>query len=60
MTEQEVSRYISLVDRQTFLIMHFGIDWKPEYSQELEQIDRELKELRPLVDAQHTRKEVIT
>ena len=56
MTEQEVSRYISLVDRRTFLLMHSGIDWKPEYSQELEQIDRELKALRPLVDAQHTRK----
>lgn len=32
-----------------------GIHWKPEYGAELEKIDRELSELRPLVEQEHQR-----
>lgn len=50
MTEKQVSRYIDLVHRKTHIFVHSGVDWKPEYGLEIEQIDRELKTLRPLVE----------
>ena len=37
---------------------YMGIDWKPEYGPELEAIDRELAELRALVDMEHERRAV--
>ena len=53
MTAQQVSRYIDLVNRRTDILNHSGVDWKPEYGLELNQIEKELAELRPLVDAEH-------
>lgn len=50
MTEKQVSRYIDLVHRRTYILTHSGVDWKPEYASETEQIDRELEILRPLVE----------
>lgn len=50
MTEKQVSRYIDLVHRKTYILTHNGVGWKPEYASEMEQIDRELKTLRPLVE----------
>lgn len=52
MTDKEIVRYITLVDRR-LVIMTSGIDWKPEYGIELEAIDQELALLRPLVDQGH-------
>ena len=46
MTEKEILRYLTLVERRCFIVEHCGIDWKPEYGPELEAIDRELAELR--------------
>ena len=57
MTDKEVCRYIDLVDRRVFIITHSGVDWKPEYSAELEAIDRELTELRKKVDREYRQKE---
>ena len=50
MTEKQVSRYIDLVRRRIYILAHSGVDWKPEYGLEMEQIDRELEKLRPLVE----------
>ena len=50
MTAQQVSRYIDLVNRRTDILNHSGVDWKPEYGLELNQIEKELAELSPLVD----------
>lgn len=50
-TDSQVLRYIDLVDRRVFIIMHSGIDWKPEYEQELVEIDREISSLRRLIDS---------
>lgn len=36
MTDKEVCRYLELVDRRLFILIHSGIDWKPEYTPELE------------------------
>lgn len=52
MTEKDVLRYIYLVDRR-LNILTSGVHWKPEYETELEDIDRELSELRFLVDEEH-------
>lgn len=51
MTEQDVLRYLQLVDRRVKILLCSGVDWKPEYVQELEDIDKELAVLRNLVDA---------
>ena len=52
MTQKDVLRYICLVDRRLTLLTS-GVHWKPEYDRELEHIDRELSELRVLVDVEH-------
>ncbi len=57
MTDREVCRYLELVDRRLFILAHSGVDWKPEYAAELEAIDKELAELRRLVDQEHERRE---
>ena len=57
MTENEVLRYLYLVDRRITILMDSGVNWKPEYGPELEAIDRELSVLRELVDAEHQRQE---
>ena len=56
MTAEEVLKYIQLVSRKSFIICHSGNDWKPEYEIEMKQIDQELSLLRPLVDAEHTKR----
>lgn len=56
MTEQQVIRYLDLVHRRLVLYA-MGKDWKPEYDQELEEIEKELKELIILRDQEHERRE---
>lgn len=53
MTDKEVCRYLGLVNRRLFIIIHSGIDWKPEYALELEAIDRELARLKEMVNCEH-------
>ena len=56
MTAQQVSRYIDLVNRRMQILEHCSVDWKPEYGLELNLIEKELADLRPLVDAEHQRR----
>lgn len=51
MTDEQVVRYTELTARRMEIVMHSGASWKPEYGQELEEIDKELAELRRHVDA---------
>lgn len=55
MNKHDVSKYIDLLHRRTFILLHSGIDWKPEYKTELRQINQELALLRPLVDQEHSK-----
>ena len=55
LTARDVIRYLWLVDRKLSLLTA-GIDWKPEYGPELEAIDKEIKELRVLIDREHARR----
>lgn len=57
MTEQQAARYLYLVDRRLVLLMT-GKDWKPEYGLELEEIEKELAELIPLVERERKKFEV--
>ncbi len=57
MTDKEVCRFLELMDRRMFIVMHSGVSWKPEYGSELEAIDRELARLRALVGQAHEQKE---
>ena len=50
MTDQQVLRYLELVDRLLWINLHCGVDWKPEYGPELEAVRTELAELRPMVE----------
>ena len=59
MKQEQVSRYLDLVARRTYILTHSGVDWKPEYAKEMQQIDKELAILRPLVDQEHKRREMM-
>lgn len=50
MTGKQVNRYLDLVKRRLYILNHSGIDWKPEYTEELKQINQELEQLRPIVE----------
>ena len=50
MTNQQVVRYLTLVDRKLQILLDSGIYYKPEYAEEMEAIDKEIAELRPLVE----------
>lgn len=56
MTARQVSRYIDLVNRRMYILNHSGVDWKPEYGLELNEIEKELAELRPLINAEHQKR----
>lgn len=49
---EQVTRYLRLLDRRMYIVMHSGADWKPEYEQELEEIDNEISVLREQMDPQ--------
>ena len=56
MTAEQVQQYIKLANRKSFIICHSGNDWKPEYEEELQQINQERALLRPLVNAEHAKR----
>ena len=56
MTAEQVSKYIDLMHKRMHILTHSGVDWKPEYSEEIAKIDKELAELRPLVDQEHEKR----
>lgn len=56
MTQNEILRYLHLVDRKLTLLTS-GIQWKPEYGEELKNIEKELSGLRILVDKEHRKRE---
>ncbi len=58
MSDKEVCRYPELVDRRLFIIIHSGIDWKLGYISEMEDIDKELAELRVLVEKAHRQRRI--
>lgn len=51
MTDEQVVRYTQLTARRMEIVMHSGASWRPEYGQELEEIDAELAALRQQLDA---------
>lgn len=57
MIDAEVIRYVNAVHLRMHILLHSGIDWKPEYDQMLEKANKELAELRPLVDEELRRRE---
>lgn len=57
MTDKQICRYTALVSRKAEIYSRYsGIHWKSEYGAELEKIDRELSELRPLVEQEHQKR----
>jgi len=55
MAEKYVLRYLYLIDRRLTLITS-GINWKPDYDEELAGIDKELEQLRVIVDKEHEKR----
>lgn len=58
MTDQQILRYLQLAYRLSEIALLSGVDWKPEYGPEITQIEKELSELRPLVDQAHQEEEI--
>ena len=56
MTEKEVLRYLILVDRKLEIYISSGINWKPEYESELVNIDKELAQLRILIELESNKR----
>ena len=56
MDDRDVLRYLTLVGRRLDIITS-GISWKPENGEELEGIDRELGQLRAVIDAEHRKRD---
>lgn len=52
---EEILRYLYLVERR-FTILTSGANWQPQYELELEDIDKELKQLREVVEAEHNKR----
>lgn len=55
MGEKEILRYLFLADRRLDIISS-GINWKPEYEEELKSIGIELAHLRDLIDAEQEKR----
>ncbi len=53
---EEILRYIYLVDRRFTILQNSGVHWEPEYELELEEIDKELKQLRAVVEEEHNKR----
>ena len=51
-----VNKYVKLVNRLMWIMDHSGISWKPKYAEEAEQIRKELREMRPLIDEERFKK----
>lgn len=56
MTEKEVIRYLSLIDRKLTIYTNSGVNWVPGYEKELADIDKELAQLRILIDDEHAKR----
>lgn len=59
MDAKGVNRYLELVGRRFFILLHSGIGWKLEYRAELEAIDQKLTGLCELVDQEDERGSVV-
>lgn len=55
MEAKEVNEYLELVERRKQILVESGINWKPEYEQELEGIDERLAVLRRKAEEEHGR-----
>lgn len=55
-SDDQIVKYLELVERRLFILLHSGVDWKPEYESELATINQELADLRPLVEQEHERR----
>ena len=44
--DTQLLKYLDLVKRRMFITLHSCINWKPEYSQEFVDIDKEISSLR--------------
>lgn len=56
LTSENIVRYTALLDKRMDIVMHSGKSWKPEYGLELQKIDKEIAELRLLVEAEQERR----
>ncbi len=50
MTNGQISEFLLLLDRKTAITSHSVTDWRPEYSTELQEIEKELSVLRVAAD----------
>lgn len=57
MTDKEVCQYLRLARRKSDILAQSGVGWRPEYREELREIDEQIKLLRAKVDREHRRRQ---
>lgn len=50
MTDKQVLKYLDLLNRKSNILVNSGVNWKPEYENEMKEINKELSELLPLIE----------
>lgn len=56
LSSENIVRYTALLDKRMDIVMHSGKSWKPAYGLELQKIDKEIAELRLLIEAERERR----
>lgn len=54
-TNDQVVKYLTLLDQKVRITAHSGVEWRPEYSAELMEIDKALSELRSTINEECAR-----
>lgn len=56
MTVKQIARYTALAKRYSEIVLASGNDWKPEYEEEIQEINKKLTELRKEIDKHHRKR----
>ncbi len=54
-TNDQVVKYLTLLDQKVRITAHSGVEWRPEYSTELMEIDKALSELRSTINEERVK-----
>ena len=56
MTVKQIARYTALAKRYSEIVLASGGNWKPEYAEEIQEINGELATMRKEIDKHHRKR----